>query len=44
MGDNTVRYLTDSTLLVFDVDGNRFELPEYEGIDKKHLKIVETLL
>lgn len=44
MGDNTVRYLSEDTLLVFDVDGNRFELVEYESIDKKHLKIVETLL
>jgi hypothetical protein len=44
MGDNTVRYLTEDILLIFDVDGNRFELPEFEAIDKKHLKIVETLL
>ena len=44
MGDNTIRYLSENTLLIFDVDGNRFELPEYESINKKHLKIVETLL
>ena len=44
MGDNTVRHISESVLLIFDVDGNRFELPEYESIDSKHLKIVETLL
>ena len=44
MGDNAVRSLAETTLLVFDVDGNRFELPDYESIGGKLLKIVETLL
>jgi len=44
VGDNTVRVLSGTDLLIFDVDGNRFELPNYEKLESRHLKIVETLL
>ncbi len=44
VGDNSVRFLSETDLLIFDVDGNRFELPEYEKLAGKHLKIVESLL
>jgi hypothetical protein len=44
VGDNNVRFLSGMDLLIFDVDGNRFELPEYEKLAGKHLKIVESLL
>lgn len=43
-GSNNVIPITDQRILLIDVDGNRFEIPDYRKLDEKHVKIVETIL
>ena len=44
-GENNVSLLSGDTLLIIDVDGNRFEFPDYENrADSKSLKLIETML
>ena len=43
-GGTNVLQVSDDTLLVIDVDGNRFMFPEFEKADTKHLKIIDTML
>lgn len=42
--DNNVIHLSPDTLLVIDVDGNRFTFPNFEQADGKFLKIIDTML
>ena len=42
--ENNIVSLTNDKLLIIDVDGNRFELPDYQNTNAQHLKIIETLL
>lgn len=44
IGKNAVTVLDGGRLLITDVDGNRFELQDYEQADSKHLRIIENLL
>ena len=44
IGKNSVYLLGEGRLLINDVDGNRFELPDYEQADAKHLRVIENLL
>ncbi len=39
-----VRWITDRRLLITDVDGNRFEILDLEGLDKKSKDLVEEVL
>ena len=41
---NNVIQITQIRILVIDVDGNRFEIPDYKKLDLRSLKIVERLL
>jgi hypothetical protein len=34
----------DRRLLIFDVDGNRFEIPDVEALDRKSAKLLRTIL
>ena len=44
-GENNVFLLSGDTLLIIDVDGNRFEFPDFEKrADSKSLKLIETML
>ena len=38
------RWLSDQRLLIFDVDGNRFEIPELDALDKKSHRLLHTVL
>jgi hypothetical protein len=38
------QWLGDHRLLLVDVDGNRFEVPDLNGLDKKSLSLVEMVL
>ena len=38
------RWLGARRLLIIDVDGNRFELPQLDSLDKKSLRLVEQVL
>ena len=38
------QWLGDSRLLLIDVDGNRFEIPDLEGLDKKSLGLINQVL
>ena len=44
VGKNAARRLEDGSLVIADVDNNRFELPDYLELEAKHLRIVENLL
>ena len=41
--DNSVSLHSPNTLLIADVDGNRFELPEYQVLGSKYMRIIEAL-
>jgi len=41
---NNVIPINESRILVIDVDGNRFEIPDYKKLDIRSLKMVERLL
>ena len=43
-GQNAVRELDRTTLLVVDVDGNRFNLSQYQRLPSALLKTIETIL
>ena len=43
-GGSNVVHISDSELMVIDVDGNRFAFPDFEEVDAKHMKIIDTLL
>jgi hypothetical protein len=38
------RWLSEQRLLIFDVDGNRFEIPELDALDKKSHRLLHTVL
>ena len=38
------QWLGDHRLLIIDVDGNRFEIPRLDGLDKRSLGMVEQVL
>ena len=38
------QWLGDHRLLIIDVDGNRFEIPRLDALDKKSLAFVEQVL
>ena len=44
IGRGAVLQLEDGSLLLSDVDGNRFELADYHSLESKHQRIVEMLL
>ena len=44
IGKNAVTVLDGSRLLINDVDGNRFEYPDYDRSDPKYLRVIENLL
>ncbi len=39
-----LRFANDSTLLIFDVDGNRYIIPDHEKIEKKSRRLIEPYL
>ncbi len=39
-----LRFANDSTLLIFDVDGNRYIIPNHEKIEKKSRRLIEPYL
>lgn len=41
---HTMTNITENRVLVTDVDGNRFEIPDYKALDAKYYKIIEALL
>ena len=43
-GGSNVMQITEETLLIIDVDGNRFTFPNFEKTDAKFLKIIDTML
>jgi hypothetical protein len=43
-GENNIVVLSDGKLLIIDVDGNRFELPDQEKMAPKYRKILESLV
>lgn len=43
-GGNNVFQVKENTLMIIDVDGNRFVYPNFEKTDPKYLKIIDTLL
>lgn len=43
-GGSNVFQVADDTLLVIDVDGNRFTFPDFEKTEAKYLKIIDTML
>jgi hypothetical protein len=43
-GSSSIIPITDERLIIIDVDGNRFEIPNYKSLGNKNIKIIETLL
>lgn len=43
-GDSNVFQVSEGTLLIIDVDGNRFEYPEFESTEPKFMKIIDSML
>ncbi|MBT3271971.1 MAG: DUF1854 domain-containing protein [Spirochaetales bacterium] len=43
-GGSNMFHISANTLLVIDVDGNRFTYPDFEKTDSKFLKIIDTML
>ena len=43
-GGSNVIHISDDTLLIVDVDGNRFTFPRFEKTESKFLKIIDTML
>ena len=39
-----LRFSNENTLLIFDVDGNRYIIPEYEKIEQKSKQLLEPYL
>lgn len=39
-----LRFANDSTLLIFDVDGNRYIIPDHEKIEQKSRRLIEPYL
>ncbi len=39
-----IRMISESQILIFDVDGNRFSIPHYDKIKKKTRKLLEPYL
>ncbi len=39
-----LRFAGENTLLIFDVDGNRYIIPEYEKIERKSKRLLEPYL
>ena len=44
LGRNAVLTLEGRKLLIHDVDGNRFELEDFQKVETKHMRIIEDLL
>lgn len=43
-GENNVILLSENMLLIIDVDGNRFEFPDFQKCDSKSTKIIDSML
>jgi hypothetical protein len=41
---DSVMPITDTRVLVLDVDGNRFEIPDFNALDVKSAKQIEALM
>lgn len=41
---NSVINIEDNKVLLFDIDGNRFEIPDYTMLDSKSYKMIELLI
>lgn len=39
-----LRYASENTLLIFDMDGNRYVIPEFEKIEEKSKRLLEPYL
>jgi hypothetical protein len=39
-----LRYASENTLLIFDMDGNRYIIPEFEKIEEKSKRLLEPYL
>lgn len=39
-----LRFSSENTLLIFDVDGNRYVIPDYEKIEQKSRRLLEPYL
>lgn len=39
-----LRYSNENTLLIFDMDGNRYVIPDYESIEDKSKRLLEPYL
>lgn len=39
-----MRFAGDNTLLIFDMDGNRYVIPEFENIEEKSKRLLEPYL
>jgi hypothetical protein len=39
-----MRFAGDNTLLIFDMDGNRYVIPNFEGIEEKSKRLLEPYL
>ena len=44
IGENSAIQLGGNRIIIVDVDGNRFELPDHTALEPKHQRIVELLL
>ena len=43
-GSSNISAISKDTLLIIDVDGNRFMFPEFEKTEAKYLKVIDTML
>ncbi|MGN0527337.1 MAG: DUF1854 domain-containing protein [Acutalibacteraceae bacterium] len=39
-----LRFTDEKTILIFDVDGNRYLIPDYEGIERKSKRILDPYI
>ena len=39
-----MRFANENNLLIFDVDGNRYVIPDFEAIEQKSKKLLEPYL
>lgn len=43
-GSSSFTYITEVRIMVTDVDGNRFEIPDFRELDEKSIKKLEIIL
>ncbi|MBR0535992.1 MAG: DUF1854 domain-containing protein [Clostridia bacterium] len=41
---SNIRYASENTLLIFDMDGNRYIIPDYNAIEEKSKRLLEPYL